>query len=548
MKLFNLKSIQFSQIFTDIDNFLSASEGPIKRINKNTIFGQLMTVLSGLYHNIMLYIEDAFVEQNKYSAQRKKSILALAAQSGYRPSYGMAAGCWIRISPLAQVGGVGNLIIPKRQRVVCSANGLYYYLLPPNDYLTIENQYVDIFAIQGKFERQAFVVPEGRNLYAQNLKFVGYIDERYIEVKVNGVEWKKKDSFYDLNKGEQGFVVRYNPTDGIDLLFGDGYRGQPIQSGDRIEVSYLLHDGEVGNIDPNKNPIFAFDGPMLNSDGEEVDGNTMVRMALRSGSSIVSGSNPESLSHVREMIGFNTRSLVLSDSNAYKVWLSQFSFVGYNRTWSEEGTTNIRSLIMKNFRQKVKSGSDYFDLGKDDFILDSDQKNALQNSIVESGKMLIGSTYEIVDVQLKRYSLSIHVTMKKGVVGGEVDKVLIEKQIREIVGNFFCEPQSDFYIPKSDIVELIKSRMKSVDGVDLYFLSEENEKAKVEHQYIKNGQTIIVDKKEDPRIGLDDHGNILLEGDDTFPVLMGGWSVNGSKEDTYQVEPISITVDYYGTH
>jgi hypothetical protein len=39
----------------------------------NTVFGQFINVLSAATQNLMLYIEDAMVEQNKYTAQRKKS-------------------------------------------------------------------------------------------------------------------------------------------------------------------------------------------------------------------------------------------------------------------------------------------------------------------------------------------------------------------------------------------------------------------------------------------------------------------------------------------
>lgn len=42
-----------------------------------------MTVIAGIAHNIMLYIEDSLVEQNKYTAQRKKSVYGLASLSGY---------------------------------------------------------------------------------------------------------------------------------------------------------------------------------------------------------------------------------------------------------------------------------------------------------------------------------------------------------------------------------------------------------------------------------------------------------------------------------
>ena len=46
----------------------------------------------------MLYIEDSLVEQNKYTAQRKKSIYGLAALSGYKPSYGKASTVTLKMN------------------------------------------------------------------------------------------------------------------------------------------------------------------------------------------------------------------------------------------------------------------------------------------------------------------------------------------------------------------------------------------------------------------------------------------------------------------
>ena len=75
MKIFSLLDTQYNRFSTAIRNYLS------KTLIKNgesygnsTIFGQFINVLNAAIQNIMLYIEDAFTEQNKYTAQRKKSI------------------------------------------------------------------------------------------------------------------------------------------------------------------------------------------------------------------------------------------------------------------------------------------------------------------------------------------------------------------------------------------------------------------------------------------------------------------------------------------
>jgi hypothetical protein len=49
---------------------------------------------------------------------------------------------------------------------------------------------------------------------------------------------------------------------------------------------------------------------------------------------------------------------------------------------------------------------------------------------------------------------------------------------------------------------------------------------------------------ENPNIGLDSHGNIYLQTDEQFPVLMGGWSYkNKDGQEVSIVDPLFITYE-----
>lgn len=127
-----------------------------------------MTVVAGIAHNIMLYIEDSLVEQNKYTAQRKKSVYGLASLSGYQPSYGKAAGVWVRIAHKPNNRHPLDVIIPNHTRIICAQNGLYYNLILNKDAMVIKCDTnitsTRFYAVQGHFESQQFVV-SGGNLY-----------------------------------------------------------------------------------------------------------------------------------------------------------------------------------------------------------------------------------------------------------------------------------------------------------------------------------------------------------------------------------------------
>ena len=238
------------------------------------------------------------------------------------------------------------------------------------------------------------------------------------------------------------------------------------------------------------------------------------------------------------MIGYNSRALVLADPKNYKVLLNRFSFVGYNRTWSNEGSLIVNSIILKNYKQLIEKGRDYFNLKMSDLFLSDSQKKSIKNYISNSGQQLAGVTYKIEDPEICKYAVYANLKMKEI----QYDKSSVEQAIRDKVGEFFTNVQNDMFIPKSDIISVIKSASDAIDGVDLYILGEKNEKAIIDKYYINKVNTfniskgmydvkeemVYVNDGENPCIGFDEYGNIYLDNNDQFPVLMGGWSFRSS--------------------
>lgn len=554
MRLFNLKSVQFDQIISDAQNWLRETIGSSKAINKSTVFGQLITVIAAIAQNIFLYIEDALVEQNKYTAQRKKSIYGLAAQSGYQPSYGKAAGVWVKFIPKSNNNRLTDVIVPNHSMMICSANGLYYNLVLERDAVVLKpngglaDKY--FYAVQGKFETQRFVSTGGR-MYVQNIKFIGYIDTDHLEVRVNGELWKKEASLYDMAPNAKSYFLRYNPVDGLDIIFGTSTYGRPLHKGDTIIVSYLLHDGAVGNVDVQESSYFVFASKLTDTSSMELDANTIYDIKFASEDAVSAGSNSESLLQVKNMIGFNSRSMTLVDSNSYKAFLNRYSFVGYNRTWSEPGSMVINSMVMRNYRINMDKGSDYFNLTPEDFNLTNLQKSQIKNSLSVSGMQIAGTVYNLLDIELCKYALYVYVKL----IDDESDHTIVSNKIRNAVGEFFGDVQSDNYVPKSDVINAILENVPEVDGVNCYFLSEKNETAlQVGHyenkirKYIPSKGTWEITKEtvqiypgENPMLGLDAHGNILIDDDYQFPVLMGGWDwVNKEGQEVSVVNPLTI--------
>ena len=553
MRLFGIKDIQFQKIFEGFEQYLQNSIGAVTEVNKSSIFGQLITILSGVVNNTILYIEDALTEQNKYTAQRKKSVYGLAAQSGYVPSYGRAAGVWVQLQHKANNNQTQDIIIQDKTKIISTQNGMYYCLSLGKPAITIdcsrglETEY--LYAVQGNFESQTFV-GSGGELYSINMRYTGYLDTDYLQVYVNGERWTQAASMYDMLPMEKAYTYKYNPVQGIDIMFGNEHHGRPIYENDNIEVQYLLHDGEAGNLTYDPNTYFVFSRPLQNTNGEEVSGNEIFDIKFATKDAVASGSNSEPIEQVRQMIGFNSRSLVLADSNNYKSFINKFSFCGYNRTWSEPGSMIVKSLVMRNYALAMKDGKDYFNLQDKDFILSDIQKASIKNAIISSNMQLAGTIYDIIDMDLCKYAMYVYVKLKDSLT----DKHVVTEKIKNAVGNFFGDVYSDSYIPKSDIIMTIKDNVAEVDGVNIYLLSQKNEEALFNGKYIKKdykydpltgtykdtSRTIYLAPDENPNLGLDAHGNILIEADHEFPVLMGGWTWINDKGDEITANPITI--------
>lgn len=556
MRLIPLIKMKYGEYEQAVKTYLASKLSELgERYGSSTVFGQLLSVLGSTTENTMSYIEDAMTEQNKYTAQRKRSVYSLASLSGYVPSMGHAAAANITVcfKPSNQ-SGLG-IMIENHTRLMCLQNGMTFNIVLPQETIIMDlnrDRYVkQMYAVEGKFETQKFV-SKGGQLYSQLVRTRGDVDENYVSVKVNGETWEKVDSIYDMAPDGKNYIFRPAQVKGFTITFGNDECGRSLEEGDLIEITYLLHNGEAGNIDPMSECLWTFQDSLTDTSGSEIDGNSVLNVYCDNTLGITSGSYSETTEQVRWAIGTNSRSLVLSDPKNYKALIDRFSFCGYSRTWSEEGSLIINSIIMRNYKEMLTEGKDYFSLSEDDFSLTDMQKKSVINCVENSGSQLAGAVYNIFDPELRKYACYMYIKMKPVVYNSS----FIENKIRDIVGNFFSNIENDLFIPKSDLVQLIKNEIEEIDSIDLYFLSEKNERAIIDGyytdteyrynpetgHYVKTVKSYAVYDGQDPGIGLDEHGNILLDSYYTFPVLMGGWSYTNKEQLIHVNDPLTIVI------
>lgn len=555
MRIFSLLNKQFNGFVSDVRSYLSKT---LSRTNtqfgSNTVFGQIITVVGNAIQNIMLYIEDSLVEQNKYTAQRKKSIFGLASLSGYEPFLGKAAIASVKLNYAPNNVESYNIILNNKTPLTCTQNGLKYNLILPQESIILnvnnDNSTKYFSLVQGVFNTQRFVSTGGQ-YYTVNLKFVGNFDIDYMTVKVNNKQWFRAASLYDMQSNSEEYTCKVGINGGIDIIFGNEAHGRALKADDVIDIEYLIHDGTNGDLNTIAETYFVFDEPLLDTNNEEHDANALFNITFAESDPIISGSNAESMLHTSHMIGLNSRSLVLASPDNYKVLINRFGFCGYNRTWSDANSLITNSLIIKNFKNLLKSGEDYFNLTEADFKLSTIQKASIYSYIENNGGQLFATKYNIIDPEICKYAAFIYITLKSS----KYNKDVIVKQISQIIGDFFANVQSDMFVPKSDIIHVLKSNIEGLDSVDVYFVSQKNEDAIINGkyvdeyyelnnatgQYIKRTEYVKIYDGENPNIGLDSHGNILLKNDNQFPVLMGGWICKNSDNEIVEIShPITI--------
>lgn len=556
MKIFKAIQTQWMGFYNAVSKYIGEVLGSENgNFGSSNIFGQIFTVLNGAVQNIMLYIEDAISEQSVITAQRKRSIYSLARLSGYEPSLGTAstASVILKYVPSSETN-MTSIVVPNHTKLQSSQNSLIYNIVLPSESVVYElrtnNNIKHINIVEGTFNTHEHTATGGE-LYTFNVPYIGDVDFNYTTIKVNGITWSRVDGLYDMAPNGAEYTLRTSLDEGFDVIFGNGQYGKPIAEGDVIEVEYLSHNGEDGNILPSQDNKFSFITNLSGLDGSEVDGNSIFNIELEDRAGVTSGTYSETTDQVKEMIGYNSRGLVLADAKNYKIFFNRFSFVGYNRVWSENGSLVVNILALKNYDQLCKEGNDYFSLDESDFLLSDSQVESIKSAIVSSGQQIGGTVLNFITPVLKKYAMFLYIKMKQNTI---YDEDTITMKVRNLLGEFFGKNiTSDKYIPKSDIIHLLKKNITEIDGVNIYLISEDNETAKIEGSYtektfVYNPGTMtytsidrVIPVTDDPNLGFDDHGNIYLENNNYFPVLMGGWRYGDEDNIVMISDPVHIT-------
>lgn len=522
-------------------------------------FAQIVNVMSELGELIMFYVEDATVEQNIYTAQQPESIYGLSRLTGHDATRGFAATGEIEFrwkvgADLGKIAGTG-LNIDARTELSCELNGLKYTLLTQQEKFRLEksNKFKTKCAIiQGQFEQQTFT-GTGESMQSYNIKISSLTDHSKVTVAVNGEQWTKHDSIYDLLNEEKGYVLKTGISGGLDVYFGTGNFGAIPPTGSDITIEYVKHKGSLGNIDDGQDIVFQWQSEGTDSNGDEFDLNEYLEVNVTSSPKM--GADRENPEFTKLMAPLASKSYVLATPDNYEYFLSRyglFSYVDAYNTTSDQYLDDdnvIYIFAVPDIKRKLLASQDYFSIPENEMFFDQNEYDKMSQVIQDSGQQMVTTEVVFVKPQVRKYSMDINIRYFEGYTKQE-----IFSEVRTRVSDYLLNITRRDKLPKSDIVYILEE-IDGIDAVNVRFISETEETARRLGYYesktvsvvpqepvlledIGNGKqkyiffkrveevkTVDVDATTaiPPTVaGLDEWGDIIMEKEEVA-VFRGGW-------------------------
>ena len=533
--IFREARIKFNELLQDTRTYLSdVYNQNDKTFTPASPYGQILIVLLSLAQKIFYYIEDSVSELNMATASRENSIKGLAALTGHQPANATAASGNIKIrynGNKLDDPSLSQIIIPNYTKIFSRFNNLPYIIEMNSEArfdITMGSKEITAKIIQGEFFERIFT-GSGTQLqsFRINDRLSDYIDFNTIKVFVNNIEYDRYESLYDMPLDAYCYIARTAIGGGFDIFFGTLRNGKIPSPGSRIRVEYIRSSGAFGNILEATNVKFQFVDNGFDNFGGDIELNEY--FDITPSTSIVFGSDPESLELTQIIAPKTSRAYVLSNVDAYEIYIKKmnyFSTVEIYNTFDDNNLNDdnvVYMFLIPNLTYRINPKYNYFTAPNNSFLMSTDEINKLISVLEESGRMMIGTEIEIINPIIKRFTLHIFIDWFNG-----YSKELIRTEILNAVSAYFINYTRRDRIPKSDLIAIIEG-ITGVDSVNVFFKEDPN-------NFISGNTTYLNEK-----------GDIII-GKRDYPIIRGGWVDPDSNvsylEGLSETHPSSINITF----
>ena len=469
--------ITFKNIKTQIERFLQLEHNKASiLLSPASPYGQILNVIENLHQLSFLYLKNSInqFDLSDPNSNNPTVIKNAAIFAGHLPGRSISATGNLKLTVKSGIDlekelKGGRVTFSNRVLLKNKTNGLDYSLYLGQEKITyLINPSTRIFLplIQGKYKTTNFT---GRGTINQTYQVtqtgVQDIENFNTEVLVNGNFWTIKKHLYELFPNEEACVVRTGFNGGIDIIFGNGNFGAIPQIGAIITITYILTDGNDGNIFRRTFNDWKYVDDATDGYGNSIDASKIFDTAIYN--DINFGADGESYVFTRNILPIASNNFVLGLPQQYAYEIKKLGVFSHVNAYENDNMVSI--VATPNIKLFKNQNSDYFSVNIRAFELDNYEKSKIDKYLKTNGNIQLTRKYRIDSPKLSYYIMNIFVIRYS-----DSNDDAIQSQVTDVVSEYFLNFSRIDRIPKSDLVKEI-AMINGIHSVDVQFISKKNE-------------------------------------------------------------------------
>jgi hypothetical protein len=216
-------------------------------------------------YNSNMAVNEMFLD----SATLRENVVSLARNIGYLPRSKRASRALINFSvDMSQTNAKSVKLLAGQVSLGAVTNGNYIFSIPEDIVTPVSTDGVALFdnlqIYEGIYLTSTFIVDESQPNQRFILPNIG-VDTTTIRVKVTNQvteTYNQYDTLLNIGKDSRIFLIQEVGDSRYEIRFGDDIIGKKPSNGSRIEISYIVTNGSLGNGAAN----FTFSGRLKDND------------------------------------------------------------------------------------------------------------------------------------------------------------------------------------------------------------------------------------------------------------------------------------------
>lgn len=246
-----VSELDFESIKNNIKAFLSTKSEFTDYDFNGSAMSVIIDVLAyNTYYN-SVYMNMMFNESYLDTAVKRSNVISNASDIGYTPRSVTSPKSQISVSLPISANGDSQIVFPKGTKFSTTVNGTSYTYTTVEDYIsTTPHSNFEMIVYEGRLHTRTI------NVTADvNQKFIlgnTNVDTKQVSITVNGDTYNTIDDLLTVTGDSKIFLMR-EINGFVEIIFGDGTIGAPVETGDTIVINYLTTTGA----DSNKASVFT---------------------------------------------------------------------------------------------------------------------------------------------------------------------------------------------------------------------------------------------------------------------------------------------------